>query len=126
MIADPPYNIAVQGAPWDTVPDYLAWSTKWLRACARALRPGGALFIYGSPQKLWICHLKLLAADLGLDFKQHSAPRARHAAPPARRPTAAGRAGPPPSPRPLAVTPAARRAPPRQSRGSTSRAATRG
>ena len=32
---------------------------------------GGALFLYGSPAKLWICHLKLLAAQLGLDFKQH-------------------------------------------------------
>lgn len=71
VIADPPYNIAVQGAPWDTVPDYMEWSTKWLRESVRCLRPGGSLFIYGSPQKLWICHLKLRAAELGLEFKQH-------------------------------------------------------
>ena len=71
IIADPPYNIAVQGSNWDSVPDYLAWCTKWLQESKRLLRPGGQLFIYGSPQKLWICHLKLLAASLGLDFKQH-------------------------------------------------------
>ena len=45
VIADPPYNIAVQDAPWDTVPDYMAWSAGWLKACVAALRPGGALFI---------------------------------------------------------------------------------
>jgi site-specific DNA-methyltransferase (adenine-specific) len=71
LIADPPYNIAVQGSAWDTVPDYMAWSRRWLAESARVLRPGGALFIYGSPAKLWICHLKLLAAELGLEFKQH-------------------------------------------------------
>ena len=65
IIADPPYNIAVQGSNWDSVPDYLAWCTKWLQESKRLLRPGGQLFIYGSPQKLWICHLKLLAASLG-------------------------------------------------------------
>ena len=71
VIADPPYNIGVQGSAWDTVPNYLSWCTQWLREAVRVLRPGGALFIYGSPAKLWICHLKLLAAELGLDFKQH-------------------------------------------------------
>ena len=72
VIADPPYNIGVAGSAWDTVPDYLAWSAKWLQQCARILRPGGSLFLYGSPAKLWICRLKLLAADVcGLEFKQH-------------------------------------------------------
>ena len=71
VIADPPYNIAVQGSEWDTVPNYLAWCRTWLLECVRVLRPGGSLFLYGSPAKLWICHLKLLAAELGMDFKQH-------------------------------------------------------
>ena len=53
------------------MPDYLNWSEGWLRASVAALKPGGALFIYGSPCKLRICHLKLLAASLGLEFKQH-------------------------------------------------------
>ena len=71
IIADPPYNIGVQGSAWDTVPNYLAWCTEWLKQCVRTLRPGGSLFLYGSPAKLWICHLKLLADQLGLEFKQH-------------------------------------------------------
>ena len=72
VIADPPYNIAVQGAAWDTVPEYLNWSRTWLAEAARVLRPGGSLFIYGSPAKLWIARLKLIAADeCGLEFKQH-------------------------------------------------------
>ena len=71
VVADPPYNIAVQGSAWDTVPDYLAWSAGWLKASMAALRPGGSLFIYGSPAKLWIDRLKLLAAELGLEYMQH-------------------------------------------------------
>ena len=71
VIADPPYNIAVQGSAWDTVPDYLAWSAGWLKASIAALRPGGSLFLYGSPAKLWIDRLKLVAAELGLEYVQH-------------------------------------------------------
>ena len=38
----------------------------------RVLKPGGSLFLYGSPAKLWISRLKILAADsCGLEFKQH-------------------------------------------------------
>lgn len=71
-IADPPYNIAVQGSAWDTVPNYMAWSAQWLNECARVLKPGGSLFIYGSPEKLWISRLKIIAADTcHLDFVQH-------------------------------------------------------
>jgi len=62
----------VQGEGWDQLDDYMRWSRLWLRECVRVLRPGGALFLYGSPAKLWLCRLKLLAADeLGLAFVQH-------------------------------------------------------
>ncbi|KAG8470429.1 hypothetical protein KFE25_008850 [Diacronema lutheri] len=72
MIADPPYDIGVQKSGWDTVPHYLEWSRTWLAEAARVLRPAGQLFIYGSPAKLWIARLKILAADeFGFDFKQH-------------------------------------------------------
>lgn len=72
VIADPPYDIGVQKATWDTVPHYLEWSRTWLAEAERVLRPGGQLFIYGSPAKLWISRLKILAADeFGFDFKQH-------------------------------------------------------
>ena len=97
VIADPPYNIAVQGSAWDTVPDYLSWSAKWLEASMAALRPGGSLFIYGSPVKLWICHLKILAAQLGLEFKQHISWVYKRARCPRRQP-AAERAQPTPEP----------------------------
>lgn len=72
VIADPPYNIGVQNSPWDKVPEYMSWSRQWMAEAARVLRPGGALFLYGSPVKLWIDRLKLVAADeLGLEFVQH-------------------------------------------------------
>lgn len=72
LIADPPYDIGVHKAKWDTVPHYLEWSRTWLAEAQRVLRPGGQLFIYGSPAKLWISRLKILAADeFGFDFKQH-------------------------------------------------------
>ncbi|EOD27270.1 hypothetical protein EMIHUDRAFT_205290 [Emiliania huxleyi CCMP1516] len=57
VIADPPYNIGVQGEGWDQLgvqgegwdqlDDYMRWSRLWLRECVRVLRPGGALFLYG-------------------------------------------------------------------------------
>ena len=75
VIADPPYNIGVQGEGWDQLDDYMRWSRVWLKECVRVLRPGGALFLYGSPAKLWLCRLKLLAADeLGFAFVQHISP----------------------------------------------------
>ena len=44
-----------------------------LAEAARVLRPGGSLFIYGSPAKLWIARLKLIAADeCGLEFNVSS------------------------------------------------------
>jgi site-specific DNA-methyltransferase (adenine-specific)/adenine-specific DNA-methyltransferase len=72
VIADPPYDIGVQGSGWDTVPHYLQWSRTWLAEAERVLRPGGQLFVYGSPAKLWISRLKIIAADeFRFDFKQH-------------------------------------------------------
>ena len=52
VIADPPYDIDVRGAAWDTVPDYLTWSRQWMAQAVRVLRAGGALLIYGSPERL--------------------------------------------------------------------------
>lgn len=72
VIADPPYDIGVQDSAWDTVPHYLEWSRTWLAQVKRLLRPDGQLFIYGSPQRLWISRLKIMAADeFGFTFKQH-------------------------------------------------------
>jgi len=72
VIADPPYDIGVGKAVWDTVPHYMQWSRTWLAEAVRVLKPGGALMLYGSPERLWICHLKIMCADeFGLEFKQH-------------------------------------------------------
>lgn len=81
IIADPPYNIQVgacqksqkrKKAEWDTIPDYMEWSRQWMREAVRVLKPGGQLLLYGSPEKLWIARLKLMAVDeFGLDFMQH-------------------------------------------------------
>ncbi|KAJ1631356.1 S-adenosyl-L-methionine-dependent methyltransferase [Pavlovales sp. CCMP2436] len=72
LIADPPYDIGVQKSAWDTVPHYLEWSRTWLAEARRVLKPAGQLFIYGSPAKLWICRLNIIAADeFGFEFKQH-------------------------------------------------------
>lgn len=72
VIADPPYNIGVKNSPWDKITDYMAWSMEWMSEAVRVLRPGGSFFMYGSPVKLWIDRLKLLAADeLDLVYMQH-------------------------------------------------------
>jgi len=41
IIADPPYNIGVQGAQWDQLPQYMSWSKEWMSEAARVLKPGG-------------------------------------------------------------------------------------
>ncbi len=72
VIADPPYDIGVGKAAWDSVPHYMQWSRTWLAEAVRVLKPGGALMLYGSPERLWISRLKIMCADeFGLDFKQH-------------------------------------------------------
>ena len=35
-------------------PCYLTWSRQWMAQAVRVLRPGGALLVYGSPERLWI------------------------------------------------------------------------
>jgi len=34
------------------VPDYLEWCRSWVRECARVMRAGATLLLYGSPAKL--------------------------------------------------------------------------
>ena len=69
VIADPPYNIGVGGAKWDKVNNYMEFARKWLRESVRALRPGGALLLYGSPCRSWIARMTLMLVDeLGMKF----------------------------------------------------------
>jgi DNA modification methylase len=62
VLADPPYENVVD-ASWDKVDDYMAFSRRWLTQATRVLRPGGALLIYGSPERTWIARLTVMLED---------------------------------------------------------------
>jgi len=62
VLADPPYENVVD-ANWDKVDDYMAFSRRWLAEATRVLRPGGALLIYGSPERTWIARLTVMLED---------------------------------------------------------------
>ena len=71
VIADPPYNIAVRARRGTRCRSTSTGRGRGSRGGARA-PPRRVIFIYGSPAKLWIARLKLIAADeCGLEFKQH-------------------------------------------------------
>ena len=71
VIADPPYDIAVQGMRWDKKEDYMSFVRGWLPDIVRVLRPGGALFIYGSPCRIWVARMTILLVDeLGMNHVQ--------------------------------------------------------
>ena len=71
MLADPPYE-GVVSADWDQVKDYMAFSRAWLAEAVRVLRPGGALLVYGSPERSWIARLTVLLEDeLGMELVQN-------------------------------------------------------
>jgi DNA modification methylase len=62
VLADPPYE-GVVSAQWDAVQDYMGFSRGWVGEAVRALRPGGALLIYGSPERNWIARLAVMLED---------------------------------------------------------------
>jgi site-specific DNA-methyltransferase (adenine-specific) len=71
IIADPPYNLDKDFGPWkesERRETWLPWCKEWLNECARALKPGGSIFVYGIHRHLcWIqCHLY----DLGLSYRR--------------------------------------------------------
>ncbi len=69
VLADPPYAINI--ATWDKIDDYLAFSRQWIREAVRTLRPGGALLIYGSPERTWLARLLIMCVDeFGLNHVQ--------------------------------------------------------
>jgi len=71
VFADPPFNIGkVYGKNTnDSIPDakYLNWSRVWIKECARALKPGGAFFLYNLPR--WNVLLGAYLVELGLTFR---------------------------------------------------------
>lgn len=71
VLADPPYDIGVGGVAWDKVDDYMRFARSWLAPCVRAMRPGGALLLYGSPCRTWIARMTVVLVDeLGLTLVQ--------------------------------------------------------
>ena len=55
VIADPPYNIGKDfGNNRDNLdlPEYLAWSDKWLGECLRLAKPGAPVYVYGFAEVL--------------------------------------------------------------------------
>jgi DNA modification methylase len=63
VIADPPYNIGVKNAEWDTIDDYLEFTESWLREAVRLLHPQGTLMVWGSPNRSWIFRVAQMAED---------------------------------------------------------------
>lgn len=71
VLADPPYDISVGGVKWDSVHDYMGFAGKWLLEIVRALRPGGALLLYGSPCRIWVARMTVFLVDeLGMKHVQ--------------------------------------------------------
>jgi site-specific DNA-methyltransferase (adenine-specific) len=55
--ADPPYNLRKLYASYDDARaerEYIAWCNRWLAGTARALKPGGSLFVLNLPK--WAIH----------------------------------------------------------------------
>lgn len=73
VLADPPYENVVSES-WDAVKDYMEFSRAWLTEAARILLPGGALLVYGSPERNWTSRMAVLLEDeLGMNLVQNLA-----------------------------------------------------
>jgi site-specific DNA-methyltransferase (adenine-specific) len=74
VFADPPFNLGKEygngfssKADSRKPTDYVAWSEKWLKECARVLAPGGSIFVYTLPK--WGFHHAGFLEGLGLQFR---------------------------------------------------------
>jgi DNA modification methylase len=62
VLADPPYGDVV-AHDWDDAANQTPFDQRWVKRAARVLRPGGALLVYGSPERLALSRLLLHAVD---------------------------------------------------------------
>ena len=71
VFADPPFNLGKEyGAAVNDLredEDYLDWSKQWIGECVRALKPGGAFFLYHIPR--WNIELGHHLNTLGMHFR---------------------------------------------------------
>lgn len=71
VFADPPFNLGkdygtgIDDARRDT--DYLAWCERWIAACVRVLKPGGAFYLFNLPR--WNVELGHLLRTHGMLFR---------------------------------------------------------
>ena len=71
VIADPPYE-GVVSEKWDCVRNYMKFSRAWITEAVRILRPGGALLVFGSPERNWISRISVMLEDeMGMNLVQH-------------------------------------------------------
>lgn len=71
IVADPPYNLDKDFGPWkerEQRARWLPWSKEWLSECARVLKPGGSIFVYGIHRNL--CWLQCQLYELGLSYRR--------------------------------------------------------
>lgn len=62
VIADPPYFRVVSNDwdnQWEDEAEYLAWCAGWVGECARTLKPGGALYVWGTTKTDTFLRFKL-------------------------------------------------------------------
>lgn len=71
VFADPPFNLRKRYGPRavdNTSADkYSHWCERWMSECVRALKPGGAIFVYHIPK--WALRLGSLIENNGLVFR---------------------------------------------------------
>ena len=71
VFADPPFNLGKQyglnSNDLRSESEYLHWCKAWVRECARAIKPGGAFFLYNLPK--WNVLLGAYLSELGMDFR---------------------------------------------------------
>lgn len=71
IFADPPFNLGKEyreNTKDDlSEEDYIAWCEKWIAECVRALKPGGAMFIYNLPK--WNMLFGKHLMDLQMQFR---------------------------------------------------------
>lgn len=83
ILADPPYNIGADNKhiasvekkfssikeDWDTIEDFENFNRDWISECARILKPGGSLLVWGTRHNIYLCGYQIKNA--GLDIRTH-------------------------------------------------------
>jgi site-specific DNA-methyltransferase (adenine-specific) len=71
VFADPPFNL---GKDYNngfndnmSEDEYLEWCRRWIAECCRVLKPGGAIFIYATPELA--IHFGGILFDYGMEFR---------------------------------------------------------